>query len=30
MPEAFEHSGALVGLVTLGGFASAFLLSTLE
>jgi zinc transporter, ZIP family len=30
MPEAFEHSGSLVGLVTLAGFASAFLLSTLE
>jgi ZIP family zinc transporter len=30
MPEAFEESGALVGLVTLAGFASAFLLSTLE
>ena len=30
MPEAFEHSGALVGLVTLAGFACAFLLSTLE
>jgi ZIP family zinc transporter len=30
MPEAFEHSGALVGIVTLAGFAAAFLLSTLE
>jgi zinc transporter, ZIP family len=30
MPEAFEHAGALVGLVTLAGFASAFLLSTLD
>lgn len=30
MPEAFEHSGSLVGLVTLLGFASAFLLSTLD
>lgn len=30
MPEAFEHSGAFVGLVTLAGFACAFLLSTLE
>lgn len=30
MPEAFEHAGALVGLVTLLGFASAFLLSTLD
>lgn len=30
MSEAFEHSGALVGIVTLAGFATAFLLSTLE
>jgi ZIP family zinc transporter len=30
MPEAFENSGSLVGLVTLAGFASAFLLSTFE
>jgi ZIP family zinc transporter len=30
MPEAFEHGGSLVGLVTLVGFAAAFLLSTLE
>jgi ZIP family zinc transporter len=30
MPEAFEHSGSLVGLVTLAGFATAFLLSTVE
>jgi ZIP family zinc transporter len=28
MPEAFEHGGAVVGLVTVLGFASAFLLST--
>ena len=27
MPEAMEHAGALVGLVTVAGFASAFLLS---
>jgi ZIP family zinc transporter len=27
MPEATEHAGALVGLVTVAGFASAFLLS---
>lgn len=27
MPEAFEHGGAVVGLVTVLGFASAFLLS---
>ena len=27
MPEAMEHAGALVGLVTVVGFASAFLLS---
>ena len=30
MPEAFEHGGAIVGLVTVLGFASAFILSTLE
>ena len=30
MPEAFEHSGSLVGLVTLTGFATAFILSTLS
>ncbi len=30
MPEAFEHSGSFVGVVTLAGFAVAFLLSTLE
>jgi zinc transporter, ZIP family len=30
MPEAFEHGGSLVGLVTLVGFAAAFLLSTLD
>ena len=29
MPEAFEHGGAVVGLVTVLGFASAFLLSTI-
>jgi len=28
MPEAFEHGGAVVGLVTVLGFACAFLLST--
>lgn len=28
MPEAFEHGGAVVGLLTVLGFASAFLLST--
>jgi ZIP family zinc transporter len=28
MPEAFENGGALVGLVTVLGFALAFLLST--
>lgn len=28
MPEAFEHAGSLVGVVTLLGFLSAFLLST--
>jgi ZIP family zinc transporter len=27
MPEAMEHAGALVGLVTVAGFACAFLLS---
>jgi zinc transporter, ZIP family len=30
MPEAFEHGGKVVGLVTLLGFALAFLLSTAE
>lgn len=30
MPESFEHGGSVVGLVTVAGFASAFLLSTLE
>jgi ZIP family zinc transporter len=30
MPESFEHGGNVVGLVTLLGFALAFLLSTLE
>ncbi len=30
MPEAFEHGGKVVGLITLLGFALAFLLSTLE
>ena len=30
MPEAFEHGGATVGLVTVLGFALAFFLSTLE
>lgn len=30
MPEAFEHGGNVVGLVTLLGFALAFLLSTVE
>ena len=30
MPEAFEHGGKLVGLVTTLGFALAFALSTLE
>jgi ZIP family zinc transporter len=29
MPEAFDHGGSLAGLVTVAGFASAFLLSTL-
>jgi zinc transporter, ZIP family len=28
MPESFEHGGSVVGLVTLAGFALAFLLST--
>jgi ZIP family zinc transporter len=30
MPEAFEHGGSVVGLVTVLGFSGAFLLSTLE
>ena len=30
MPEAFEHSGALVGVVTTFGFAVAFALSALS
>jgi ZIP family zinc transporter len=30
MPEAFEHGGATVGLVTVLGFALSFWLSTLE
>ena len=30
MPEAFEHGGKLVGLVTVLGFALAFGLSVLE
>ena len=30
MPEAFEHGGATVGLITVLGFALAFFLSTLE
>jgi ZIP family zinc transporter len=30
MPEAFEHGGKTVGLVTVLGFALAFFLSTLE
>ncbi len=29
MPEAFEHGGSAVGLVTVLGFALAFALSTL-
>ncbi len=29
MPEAFEHGGSVVGLMTVLGFASAFFLSTL-
>ena len=28
MPEAFEHGGSVVGLITVAGFALAFLLST--
>ncbi|HEX8103078.1 MAG TPA: hypothetical protein VF533_10715 [Solirubrobacteraceae bacterium] len=30
MPESFEHGGRIVGLVTLLGFALAFLLSTVD
>lgn len=30
MPEAFEHGGSVVGLVTVAGFALAFLLSTVQ
>jgi zinc transporter, ZIP family len=30
MPEAFEHGGSVVGLVTVLGFSGAFLLSTLQ
>ncbi len=30
MPEAFEHGGSSVGLVTVLGFSVAFLLSTME
>jgi ZIP family zinc transporter len=30
MPEAFEHAGPLVGVVTTFGFALAFALSALE
>ena len=30
MPEAFEHGGSVVGLVTVLGFSAAFLLSTLQ
>ncbi len=30
MPEAFEHGGSVVGLVTVLGFSAAFLLSTLD
>jgi ZIP family zinc transporter len=30
MPESFEHGGDVVGLVTLLGFALAFLLSTFD
>ncbi len=30
MPEALEHGGSLVGLITVAGFASAFLLSTVQ
>jgi ZIP family zinc transporter len=29
-PEAFEHGGSLVGLLTVVGFALAFWLSTVE
>ena len=29
MPEAFEHGGDVVGVVTVGGFATAYLLSAL-
>jgi zinc transporter, ZIP family len=29
MPEAFEHGGGVVGLVTVAGFAAAYLLSSL-
>jgi ZIP family zinc transporter len=30
MPEAFEHGGKLVGLLTTFGFALAFMISALE
>jgi ZIP family zinc transporter len=30
MPEAFEHGGSTVGLVTVLGFALAFFLSTMK
>ncbi len=30
MPEAFEHGGGVVGLVTVAGFAAAYLLSTVS
>jgi ZIP family zinc transporter len=30
MPEAFEHGGDVVGLVTVLGFSAAFLLSRLD
>jgi ZIP family zinc transporter len=30
MPEAFDHGGSVVGLITVLGFSCAFLLSTLE
>ena len=30
MPEAFDHGGSVVGLLTVTGFAAAFLLSTLQ
>jgi hypothetical protein len=30
MPEGFQHGGGVVGLVTVLGFALAFVLSTLE